>query len=90
MTLPALLIAVVMGLVVGGLAGLVMRDGSYGMMGDVLLGVAGSSVGAWLFHLLAMDPDPGWFATIGVTLVGAISLIAAERRLWPLHREGLT
>jgi uncharacterized membrane protein YeaQ/YmgE (transglycosylase-associated protein family) len=56
------------------LAGLVIKGGGYGLMGDVLLGIGGSFVGGWLFHVPGMVPGTGWFAMIAVAFVGAVLL----------------
>jgi uncharacterized membrane protein YeaQ/YmgE (transglycosylase-associated protein family) len=85
MTFQAIVIAVVVGLVAGWLAGLVMKGGGYGLMGDVLLGIGGSFVGGWLFHVLAIVPGSGWFAMIAVAFVGAVLLIVAQRLLWQVR-----
>jgi uncharacterized membrane protein YeaQ/YmgE (transglycosylase-associated protein family) len=44
---------VVVGLLVGGLAGIVMKDGGYGPIGDLLLGLSGSVAAGWIFWALA-------------------------------------
>jgi uncharacterized membrane protein YeaQ/YmgE (transglycosylase-associated protein family) len=67
------------------LAGLVMKGGGYGLMGDVLLGIGGSFVGGWLFHVLGMAPGTGWFAMIAVAFVGAVLLIVAQRLLFEVR-----
>jgi uncharacterized membrane protein YeaQ/YmgE (transglycosylase-associated protein family) len=86
MTFQAIVIAVVVGLVAGWLAGLVMKGGGYGLMGDVLLGIGGSFVGGWLFHVLGMaSGTAGWFAMIAVAFVGAVLLIVAQRLLFEVR-----
>ena len=40
---------VVVGLLAGWLAGIVMKDGGYGLIGDLGLGLVGSVVGGWIF-----------------------------------------
>jgi uncharacterized membrane protein YeaQ/YmgE (transglycosylase-associated protein family) len=82
MTFQAIVITVVVGLVAGWLAGLVMKGGGYGLMGDVLLGIGGSFVGGWLFHVLGIGSGSGWFGMIAVAFVGAVLLIAAQRLLF--------
>jgi uncharacterized membrane protein YeaQ/YmgE (transglycosylase-associated protein family) len=75
-------VAVVVGLVAGWLAGFVMKGGGYGLIGDVVLGLAGSIVGGWLFRALGFTPQAGWVAMVGVAFVGAVILIYAQRMLW--------
>ncbi len=85
MGIEATLVAVVVGLVAGWLAQFVMKGGGYGLMGDVLLGVGGSFVGGWLFYMLGLAAGTGWFGTIAVAFVGAVSLIFAQRTLFQVR-----
>jgi uncharacterized membrane protein YeaQ/YmgE (transglycosylase-associated protein family) len=89
MTLEGFVIAIIVGLAAGGLAGFVMKGGGYGLMGDVFLGLGGSMVGSWLFRTLGSESGGGWFATVAVAFVGAVVVIAAERiaqrMLWPVR-----
>ena len=52
MTLEMLVMWMVVGLVAGWLAGIVMKGGGYGLIGDVVLGLVGSIVGSWIFRAL--------------------------------------
>jgi uncharacterized membrane protein YeaQ/YmgE (transglycosylase-associated protein family) len=85
MGIEATLVAVVVGLVAGWLAQFVMKGGGYGLIGDVLLGVGGSFVGGWLFYMLGMATGTGWFATIAVAFLGAVSLLFAQRLLFQVR-----
>ena len=85
MTAEMLVLTVVVGLVAGGLAGFVMKDGGYGLLGDMLLGLGGSMVGASLFRVLAFGPGAGRLAMVGVAFAGAVMLIFAQRTLWHTH-----
>jgi uncharacterized membrane protein YeaQ/YmgE (transglycosylase-associated protein family) len=39
---------IVVGLIAGWLAGRVLRGGGYGLMGDIIVGVAGGLLGGWI------------------------------------------
>ena len=39
---------VVVGVLAGWLTGFVMKDGGYGLVGDMVLGLIGSVVGGWI------------------------------------------
>ncbi len=71
MTLELVAIVVVMGLGAGWLAGIVLKDGGYGLTGDILLGLGGSIVGSWLFRALGIAPEAGRLATVVVAFGGA-------------------
>ena len=84
MKFPIFVIWVPVGLIVGGLAGLIMRTGGYGLIADLTLGLAGSLIGSLLF--LAFEPslEVGWPTVCVGTFVGATSVIAGQR-WWCAH-----
>ncbi len=82
MTLEMLVMWVVVGLVAGWLAGIVMKGGGYGLIGDIALGLVGSIVGSWLFGALGVSRGAGLFAAVAVAFVGAVILIFAQRQIW--------
>jgi uncharacterized membrane protein YeaQ/YmgE (transglycosylase-associated protein family) len=72
---------IILGLIAGWLAGMVMRGGGYGILGDIVLGVLGALIGGWLTAvLLGRDMVNGFnLESIIVSVVGAIVLIAISR-----------
>jgi uncharacterized membrane protein YeaQ/YmgE (transglycosylase-associated protein family) len=76
---------IIVGLVAGYLAGYVMKEGGYGPIGDLSLGVIGSIAGGWLFFVLGISPDAGLVALIIIAFIGAIALIFAQHRFWSTH-----
>jgi uncharacterized membrane protein YeaQ/YmgE (transglycosylase-associated protein family) len=82
MTADLIGVAVVVGLLAGWLADVAMKSGGYGLIGDLLLGVGGGIVGGWVFGTLGVAPNGGWMAMVGVSFIGAVILIYAQRMLW--------
>lgn len=82
MTLELVLMWVVVGLLAGWVAGYVMKEGGYGLRGDLILGVVGSIVGGWLFSVLRISPDAGLVALITIAFIGGIAAIFAQHRFW--------
>jgi uncharacterized membrane protein YeaQ/YmgE (transglycosylase-associated protein family) len=74
----------VVGVIAGWLAGLVVKGGGYGLIGDVITGVLGALFGGWLAgQLFGGDYLTGInVTTILVAFVGALILIAIERALF--------
>lgn len=73
---------IVVGLIAGWLASQVMRGGSNGVIGDIILGVVGALIGGFLAANLLNIPDAvnGINVTsILVAFVGAVILIAILR-----------
>ena len=73
---------VLVGLLAGWLAGFVMKDGGYGPIGDLVLGLVGSVVGGWIFLALGGSAGGGLFATVFVALAGAVIALVAQRKVW--------
>ena len=67
------------GLLAGWLAGQVMKGGSFGVAGDLILGVIGSFVGAIVFGLLGLGPNGALIGRLIVATVGAMVFIALLR-----------
>lgn len=85
MTLQTMLIVVGVGLLAGWVAGIVVKDGSYGLTGDVMLGVGGGVAGISLSPPFAMGPGADLLATIVISVAGAVTFIVAQRMFWHAH-----
>jgi uncharacterized membrane protein YeaQ/YmgE (transglycosylase-associated protein family) len=86
---------IIVGLVAGVLAALVV--GGYGLLANILIGIAGAFIGGWLFR------EAGWHApfggiagTIFVAFIGALILLVILRLIhsasggssrWPFRRR---
>jgi uncharacterized membrane protein YeaQ/YmgE (transglycosylase-associated protein family) len=71
----------VVGLIAGWLAGLVMKGGGYGIVGDIVIGIVGAFVGGFVFSLITGGGTAGFWGSIAVAFVGAVILIAIVRAL---------
>jgi uncharacterized membrane protein YeaQ/YmgE (transglycosylase-associated protein family) len=79
---------IVVGLIAGFLAGLVVKGGGYGLIGDIIVGVIGGLLGGWIasyfFHI--GDPMSGinWESILiafggAVIFVGILRLFSGRR-----------
>jgi uncharacterized membrane protein YeaQ/YmgE (transglycosylase-associated protein family) len=75
----------IVGLIAGWLAGLLMRGGGYGVIGDIIVGLIGAFIGGLLFSMLVQG-DTGFWGSIGVAFVGACILVAIVRAVSPRRR----
>ena len=66
------------GLVAGWLAGVLMKGGGFGLVGDLVVGVLGALLGSFLFGALGISAG-GFFGSIVVATVGAVVLIFLVR-----------
>lgn len=76
-----ILLFLLIGAIAGWLAGLIMKGGGYGLIGDIIVGCIGAVVGGWLFGWLGVAPGAGLLGSLIVALVGAVVLIAILRTL---------
>jgi uncharacterized membrane protein YeaQ/YmgE (transglycosylase-associated protein family) len=70
---------ILIGLVAGWLAGLVVKGGGFGVIGDIVVGVLGALLGGFLFRSLGMSAGGGLLGAIIVATIGAIVLILLLR-----------
>ncbi len=85
MTLELFGMWVVVGLIAGYLARYFMKDGGYGLIGDLVLGVIGSLVASVLFRALGISPGAGLVVVGIVAFIGAALVIGGQRMLWTVH-----
>jgi uncharacterized membrane protein YeaQ/YmgE (transglycosylase-associated protein family) len=79
MTLEAILIWLFVGLVAGLLASYVV-GGGFGLLGDIVVGIAGAFIGGAVFRALDISsPFGGIAGTIFVAFIGAVLLLAVLR-----------
>lgn len=78
---------IVVGLVAGWLTGKIMGGTGKGVLGDILLGVAGALVGGWIMRLIGGTGHGGTIYTIVVATGGAI-LLTWLYRLFTRGRTG--
>jgi uncharacterized membrane protein YeaQ/YmgE (transglycosylase-associated protein family) len=70
----SLIIFLVIGAVAGWLAGLLMRGGGFGLLGNIVVGIVGSVIGGFLFGLLGITAG-GFVGSLVTAVVGAAVLL---------------
>ncbi len=75
MTLTSILVLLFIGLVAGWLAGLIWKGGGFGLLWNLIIGVAGSFIGGFLFRLVGISFH-GIIGSIIAALAGALILLA--------------
>ena len=66
MDIAGIVVALIIGAIAGWLAGVIVEGGGFGLLGNILVGIVGAFVAAWLF------PRLGLGLTLGGGIVGAI------------------
>jgi len=69
---------IMIGLVAGWLAGVFMRGGGFGVIGDIIVGVIGALIGGFLFSALGLFPA-GTLGTLIIATIGAVVFILVLR-----------
>lgn len=75
MTLEQTAVFLLIGAIAGWLAGLIMKGGGFGVLGNIIVGVIGAVLGGWLFGLLGISVGGKWVGPIITATVGAVVLL---------------
>jgi uncharacterized membrane protein YeaQ/YmgE (transglycosylase-associated protein family) len=70
---------IVVGLIAGWATGKIMKGSGYGVLTDILLGIAGAIIGSRVLGLLGIYTSGGLIPAILVAIIGAILLVAVVR-----------
>jgi len=74
-----LLVILFVGLVAGWLAGKIVRGTGFGIIGDILVGIAGALVASLLFPRLGIRLGSGLVSEIVYSAIGAVILLLVVR-----------
>ena len=75
MSTESIVVILVVGIVAGWLAGKIVRGTGFGLIGDLLVGIAGAFVAAWLFPRLGIALGSGIVSEIIYSALGAVILL---------------
>jgi uncharacterized membrane protein YeaQ/YmgE (transglycosylase-associated protein family) len=75
MDITSLLIFLAIGAVAGWLAGLLMRGGGFGLLGNIVVGIIGAIVGGFLFGLVGISAGSGLVGSLVTAVAGAAVLL---------------
>jgi uncharacterized membrane protein YeaQ/YmgE (transglycosylase-associated protein family) len=75
----SLIVILFVGLLAGWLAGKIVRGTGFGMIGDILIGIAGALVATFLFPKLGIHIGRGLISEIIYSAIGAVLLLLIVR-----------
>ena len=80
-----LISVIIIGAIIGYIAGLLMRGGGFGFLGNIVVGIIGSYVGDWLATQFNIQIGEGLVNTIATGVIGApvVLYIAGSLRVRP-------
>lgn len=70
-----MLYSIIIGGLAGWLAGVLMKGGGFGFIGNILIGIIGGFLGSWLFGKLGISFINGISGDLVEGIVGAVVLI---------------
>ncbi len=69
----------IIGAIAGWLAGVFVKGGGFGLIGDIIVGIIGAFIGGWLAGVLHIHVGSGWISTILTAAAGSIVLLIILR-----------
>jgi len=79
MSNESLLVIVLVGIAAGWLAGKFVRGTGFGLIGDLIVGVAGAFFASWIFPKFGIQLGSGIVSAIIYSALGAIILLVVVR-----------
>lgn len=67
------------GLAAGWLAGVLVKGGGFGLVGDLVVGVVGALIGGFIFGMLGVSAGGGLLGSLLVATLGAVVLLFIVR-----------
>ena len=69
------IIWIIVGAIAGWLAGMVVKGGGFGLIGDIVVGIVGAIIAGWLLPQLGIVIGGGMIAAIIDAFMGAVILL---------------
>ncbi len=71
----SLIYTLIIGAVIGWLAGVIRKGYGFGLLGNIIVGIIGAFFGTWLFGVLNISLGGGLAAVIITGVIGALVLL---------------
>ena len=79
MDVQSIVIWLIVGAIAGWLAGMVVKGGGFGLIGDIVVGIVGAVIAGWLLPQLGIVIGSGIVAAIIDAFIGAVILLIIIR-----------
>ncbi len=76
----SILIWIISGIVAGWLAGVIVKGGGFGLIGDLIVGLIGGLIGGWLAGILGLQAS-SWFGQTLVAALGGVVFVVVLRAI---------
>ena len=81
MSVESIVVWLIIGAVAGWLAGMLVKGGGFGLIGDIVVGIVGALIGGWLAGALGISIGSGLVASIVTAVIGAVILLVIVRAI---------
>ena len=75
MDAQSIIIWLIVGAIAGWLAGMVVRGGGFGLIGDIIVGIVGALIGGFLLSFFLDTAGGGWWFTLFTAILGSVILL---------------
>jgi uncharacterized membrane protein YeaQ/YmgE (transglycosylase-associated protein family) len=75
MDLQSIIIWLIVGAIAGWLAGMVVKGGGFGLIGDIVVGIVGAVIAGWLLPHFNIAIGTGFVAAVIDAFIGAVILL---------------
>jgi len=75
MGIESIIVWLIVGAIAGWLAGMVVKGGGFGLIGDIVVGIVGALIAGWLLPRLGIAIGSGIVAAIIDAFIGAVILL---------------
>jgi uncharacterized membrane protein YeaQ/YmgE (transglycosylase-associated protein family) len=75
MGIDSIIVWLIVGAIAGWLAGLIVKGGGFGLLGNIVVGIIGAVVAGWLLPTLGINLGGGIIAAIIDSAIGAIVVL---------------
>jgi uncharacterized membrane protein YeaQ/YmgE (transglycosylase-associated protein family) len=81
MSVEGIIVWLIIGAIAGWLAGMLVKGGGFGLIGDIVVGIVGALIGGWLAGALGISIGSGLIASIITAVIGAVILLVIVRAI---------
>jgi len=79
MEAQSIIIWLIVGTIAGWLAGMVVKGGGFGLIGDIVVGIIGAVIAGWLLPRIGIVIGVGFIASVIDAFIGAVILLIVLR-----------
>jgi len=79
MDVQSIIIWLIVGAIAGWLAGMVVKGGGFGLIGDIIVGIVGAVIAGWLLPAIGFPIAAGFVGAIIDAFIGAVILLIILR-----------